>query len=160
MGFRFRVSGFGFQVSGLSWICSSKSGITKLVIFCCRLPSVSCRLSPAFRPLLTAFCLLPSVSCLLLTAFCLLPPMLPERPDFFDRASPYSRGVPSRAPRLQFGEAKECRPYSHLDLSGERVRIRSTYFAITSASRFTSSPGRKCEKFVTSQVLGITAISN
>src|SRR6266550_4956678 len=41
----------------------------------------------------------------------------------------------------------------------DTVRIRSTYFAMTSTSRFTSSPGFKCEKFVTSHVFGITAIS-
>src|SRR5258707_2565565 len=39
------------------------------------------------------------------------------------------------------------------------IRIFSTYFAITSTSRFTSSPGCKCEKFVTSHVFGITAMS-
>ena len=41
----------------------------------------------------------------------------------------------------------------------DAVRIRSTYFAMTSTSRFTSSPGFRCEKFVTSHVFGITAIS-
>jgi hypothetical protein len=36
---------------------------------------------------------------------------------------------------------------------------RSTYFAITSTSRFTPSPGFRCDRFVTSQVLGMMAIS-
>src|SRR4029079_13015059 len=36
---------------------------------------------------------------------------------------------------------------------------RSTYFAMTSTSRFTPSPGFRCDRLVTSQVLGMIAIS-
>src|ERR1041385_4353176 len=48
---------------------------------------------------------------------------------------------------------------SEVPLTCAEVRIRSTYLAITSASRFTASPGFNCEKLVTSKVLGMIAIS-
>src|SRR5205085_7422158 len=62
----------------------------------------------------------------------------------------------------RYGSAQT--PGLAIHLRGEPVlacsaRIRSTYFAITSTSRFTSSPGLSCEKLVTSQVLGMMAIS-
>src|SRR5215475_1902534 len=81
----------------------------------------------------------------------------------FGDSGKYRRPLRFLAPlRLYLTKVIRCKAQanpSYGGLYGSWCKSRSTYLAITSTSRLTSSPGFSREKFVSCQVFGITAIS-